>query len=293
MKRKKININDGFIFSIINATILILFTIIIVVPVWNVVVSSFATSETLAAGDYIFFPQKWTTSNYSAVFSDKTIGRAFLVSVAKTVIGVFAHVLFTALFAYPLSKRYLKGRSIYTAIGIVTMFFGGGMVPTYLLIKNLGLLNSFWVFIIPVMFSYYDAIILMNFFRDIPESLEESAQLDGASHWVIFSKIYLPLSKPALATIAMFHGVYQWNDFFTAKLYINNRNLFPLQMKIYEIIVESQTRTMQNISPGMIKTTSKGVQLATIVITSLPIIIIYPLLQKHFISGAMMGAVKE
>ena len=173
------------------------------------------------------------------------------------------------------------------------MFFSGGLVPTYLLIRSLGLLDSFWVYIIPAMFSYYASIILMNFFRDIPVSLEESAMLDGASHWQIFSKIYLPLSKPALATIAMWHAVYQWNDFFTAKLYISDKKLYPLQMKLYEILVDSQTRSLKDFAPGATVTTTKGVQLATIVVTALPIVIIYPLFQKYFISGAMKGAVKE
>lgn len=293
MKRNKKRKNDHLIFSVTNATILILFTIVIAVPVWNVVASSFASSQVLARGDYIFFPKELTLNNYKAVFKDETILRAFFVSVLKTVVGILFHVFFTAFFAYPLSKGNLKGRNIYTIIGVGTMFFSGGLVPTYLLIRSLGLLDSFWVYIIPAMFSYYASIILMNFFRDIPVSLEESAMLDGASHWQIFSKIYLPLSKPALATIAMWHAVYQWNDFFTAKLYISDKKLYPLQMKLYEILVDSQTRSLKDFAPGATVTTTKGVQLATIVVTALPIVIIYPLFQKYFISGAMKGAVKE
>ena len=293
MKRNKKRKNDHLIFSVTNATILILFTIVIAVPVWNVVASSFASSQVLASGDYIFFPKELTLNNYKAVFKDETILRAFFVSVLKTVVGILFHVFFTAFFAYPLSKGNLKGRNIYTIIGVGTMFFSGGLVPTYLLIRSLGLLDSFWVYIIPAMFSYYASIILMNFFRDIPVSLEESAMLDGASHWQIFSKIYLPLSKPALATIAMWHAVYQWNDFFTAKLYISDKKLYPLQMKLYEILVDSQTRSLKDFAPGATVTTTKGVQLATIVVTALPIVIIYPLFQKYFISGAMKGAVKE
>ena len=293
MKRNKKRKNDHLIFSVTNATILILFTIVIAVPVWNVVASSFASSQVLARGDYIFFPKELTLNNYKAVFKDETILRAFFVSVLKTIVGIFFHVFFTAFFAYPLSKGNLKGRNIYTIIGVGTMFFSGGLVPTYLLIRSLGLLDSFWVYIIPAMFSYYASIILMNFFRDIPVSLEESAMLDGASHWQIFSKIYLPLSKPALATIAMWHAVYQWNDFFTAKLYISDKKLYPLQMKLYEILVDSQTRSLKDFAPGATVTTTKGVQLATIEVTALPIVIIYPLFQKYFISGAMKGAVKE
>ena len=168
------------------------------------------------------------------------------------------------------------------------------MIPTYLLIKSLGLLNTFWVYIIPALLSYYDVIILMNFFRDVPTSLEESAKIDGASDWGVFLKIFVPLSKPALATIALFHGVWQWNDFMTAKLYVTDKALYPLQMKLYEIITQSQAASQQGLNAAVeISTTSKGVQLATIVVTTVPILIIYPLLQKHFISGMMLGAVKE
>ena len=175
----------------------------------------------------------------------------------------------------------------------ITMFFSGGMIPTYLLIKSLGMLDSFAVYIIPALFSYYDMIILMNFFRQLPQSLEESAKIDGAGYWRIFLTLALPLSKPALATIALFHGVSQWNDFMTAKMYILNEKLYPLQMKLYEIIVQSQMASMQNPTSVEITTTSRGIQLATIVVTTAPILVIYPLLQKHFVSGMMIGAVKE
>ncbi|MGO2265358.1 carbohydrate ABC transporter permease [Vagococcus salmoninarum] len=286
---------DSRIFNFINATVLLIFTIIIIVPLWNVLASSFSSGSSLSTGNFLFWPKEFSLENYRAVFKDTTIWRAFFISIAKTVIGVSTHVLFCGMMAYAMSKRNLKGRKFYSTMGIVTMFFSGGMIPTYLLIKSLGLLNSFWVYIIPAMLSYYDVIILMNFFRGVPDSLEESAMIDGAGQWKIFASIYLPLSKPALATIALFNGVGQWNDFMTTKLYITDKALYPLQMKLYEIIVQSQTKTMQNMAVGsaVIETTTKGVQLATIVITTVPILIIYPILQKHFISGMMVGAVKE
>ncbi|MEH7480965.1 carbohydrate ABC transporter permease [Neobacillus drentensis] len=282
------------IFNLFNVILMVIFTIIIIVPVWNVLVSSFSSGKSLANGGFAFWPKEFSIENYQAVFRDDSIWQAFFISVAKTLIGAGSHVLFCAIVAYSYSKKHLKGRKLYSAIGIITMFFGGGMVPTYLLIKSLGLLNSFWVYIIPALFSFFDVIILMNFFRSIPESLEDSAKMDGAGDWKIFSKIFLPLSKPALATIALFNGVGQWNDFFTTKLYITDKALYPLQMKIYEIIVQSQMHTMQNIGGSVVlETTAKGIQLATIVVATLPILVIYPLLQKHFISGMMLGAVKE
>lgn len=284
---------DSRVFDIVNVLILAIFTLLIVIPLWNVVVSSFASGEALAKGDFIFWPSELSLENYKAVFRDSSMLRAFVISILKTVIGVVTHVFFCSMMAYAMSKTNLKGRKLYSAMGITTMFFSGGMIPTYLLIRELGLLNSFWVYIIPALLSYYDVIILMNFFRNVPQSLEESAKIDGAGHWRIFLQIFLPLSKPALATIALFNGVNQWNDFMTARLYITDKTLYPLQMKLYEIIVQSQTQGMQNIGTAVAESTTKGVQLATIVVTTIPILVIYPLLQKHFIAGMMVGAVKE
>ncbi|OPA79136.1 ABC transporter permease [Paenibacillus selenitireducens] len=285
---------DSRIFNAINIILLCICTVIIVVPLWNVVISSLSSGKALAEGGFIFWSPEFSLENYRAVFQDETIGLAFVVSLAKTFIGVITHVFFCAMIGYGLSKKYIRGRKLYVAMGVITMFFSGGMIPTYLLIKSLGLLNSFWVYIIPALFSYYDVVILMNFFRNVPDSLEESAKIDGAGDWRIFLKIFIPLSMPAMATIALFNGVGQWNDFMTTKLYITDQSLYPLQMKLYEIIVQSQTQSMQNVGgSAIIETTTKGVQLATIVITTLPIVVMYPILQRYFISGMMMGAVKE
>ena len=292
MRRLK-PINGSRIFDFFNVIFITLFSLIILVPIINIVASSFASNEALAYGDFIFFPSEFTLDNYKAVLNDPSMGQAFFISVAKTVIGVVTHVMFCAMVAYGLSKPNLKFRKLYTAMGVFTMYFSGGMIPYYLLIKDLGLRNNFLVYIIPALFSYYDVVILMNFFRQIPASLEESATIDGAGVWTIFLKIILPLSKPALSTIALFNGVNQWNDFMTAKLYITDEALYPLQMKLYEIIVKSQAASENVVGSVVLSTTTKGIQLATIVVTTVPILIIYPLLQKHFVSGMMLGAVKE
>lgn len=293
MIKRKSKENKWFYFF--NTLILVLFSLLIIVPIWNILVSSVSSSSGLAGKGLVLWPKGFTLENYRKVFSDSSIPRAFLISVLKTVIGASTHTLFCAIVAYGLSKSRLVGRNIYTTIGVITMYFGGGMIPTYLLIKSLGLLDTFWVYIIPALFSYYDVVILMNFFREIPPSLEESAKIDGASEFQIFYKIFLPLTKPALATIILFNGVGQWNDFMTTKLYITKEYLYPLQMKIYEIIVQSNLSTMteSGSTDMVVQATTRGVQLATIVITTIPILIIYPLLQKHFIGGMMAGAVKE
>lgn len=295
MKRRKSNfyISSNRIFSFFNVTLSVIITAVIILPLWNIVVNSFSSSMAVAEGKGIFFPREFSLSNYRAVFKDDSIGRAFMISVLKTVISVVCHVFFCSMVAFGMSKSNLRGRKFYTAMGVFTMFFSGGMIPTYLLLKSLGLLNKFAVYIIPCLFNYYDMIILMNFFRQVPSSLEESARMDGAGVWKVFLQIILPLSKPALATIALFHGVSHWNDFMTARLYILDEKLYPLQMKLYEIIVNQQMASMRNPSGVVLETTARGVQLATIVVTTVPILIIYPLLQKHFVSGIMLGAVKE
>lgn len=289
MERK---VSETKVFNIINTLVLTFLAIIIIIPIGNVVMSSFASGKALAEGGFVFWPKEFSLDSYKVVLKDSSIWGAYIISILKTVIGVVTHVLFCSMVAYGLSKRDLRGRKLYTTMGIITMFFSGGMIPTYLVMKNLGLLNNFMVYILPQLLSYYDVVILMNFFRQVPVSLEESAKIDGAGVWRIFLKIIIPLSKPALATIALFNGVFQWNDFMTAKLYITDKLLYPVQMKLYEIIVQQQTQNM-GVGSYVAETTTKGVQLATIVITTLPIIIIYPLLQKHFVSGMMLGAVKE
>ncbi len=292
MKSTKIKENN--IFNVFNIILLTLGTIVISYPIWNVVVSSFSNAASLASGSVTFYPKGFTLDNYKAVFRDVSIWNAFMISILKTGLGVFTHVLFCSVVAYGMSKNYLIGRKFYTAVGMITMFFSGGMVPTYLLYRKLNLLDSFWVYIIPSMFSYFDMVILMNFFRGVPPALEESATIDGCGTWQVFLKIILPLSKPALATIALFNGVGQWNDYMAARMFINNKALYPVQMKLYEIIVQSLTQTMMNpMASASQPTTTRSIQLATIVVTALPMIIIYPFMQKYFVSGMTLGAVKE
>lgn len=283
---------DSRIFDGLNLALLLGFTAIIIIPIWNVVVSSITSGATLTSGGFIFWPEEISFANYQVVLSDPSIWQAFFVSVMRTLIGSVASVLFTSIVAYGLSKNNLRGRKWYTIIFVITMFFGGGMIPTFILIRSLGLINSFWVYIIPALFSYWNTIILMNFFRGIPASLEEAAHMDGAGYWRIFFTIIMPLSKPAFATIALFNGVGHWNDFMTTRLYITSESLHTLQFRVFQIIAQTQLQEMQHI-PVAIQTTTRGVQLATIVVTTVPIVLVYPFLQKYFVSGMTLGAVKE
>ncbi len=290
----KNKIREDSAFNIISLVLMTLMTLIIAYPVWNVIISSFSSADQLALGQITLLPKGFTLENYVAVFRDTSIWNAFGISVMKTVLGVGTHVFFCSMVAYGMSKNYLAGRKLYTAIGIITMFFSGGMVPTYLLYRQLGLLDNFLVFIIPSMFTYFDMVILMNFFRGIPASIEESATIDGAGTWQTFFRMIIPLSLPVIATISLFNGVGQWNDYMTARMFITNKALYPVQMKLYEIIVQSQMQAMENSAIGaVLPTTTRSIQLATIVVTALPIIVIYPFLQKYFVTGLTLGAVKE
>lgn len=286
-------LKENRLFNMINIVCISLFTLIIIFPIWDIIIASFSSPEAQVSPGIRLWPKEFSIESYKLVFNDASIWNAFMISVLKTVVGVVTHVFFTAMVAYGMSKQNLMGRNFYTALGVGTMFFSGGMIPTYLLMKELGLLDSFWVYIIPSLFSYFDMIIIMNFFREIPASLEESAKIDGAGVWTIFLKIIMPLSMPVLATIALFNGVFQWNDYMTAKLYISNEALHPIQMKLYNIIVQQQAQTMQSTTSVVIPTSSLSIQLATIVIATVPIVLVYPFLQKYFISGMMIGAVKE
>lgn len=284
---------DEKVFNVINVVFMIFFLAIIALPLWNIVALSFNDATDAIKGGIYFWPRAFSLESYYTVFEDPAIYKAFVISVMKTVIGVVLHTIVNALVAYGMSRKDLIGRKLYMQMGIIAMFVNGGMIPTFLLFKNLGLLNNFWVYIIPVLFSFYDMVIMMNFFRGIPYSLEESAMMDGANPMTIFIKIILPLSLPVMATIALFHGVYQWNDYMVANIYVDNRDLYPLQMLLYRIVSENLSPAVATGTNVVRNTTSQSLQLATMVVTTVPVVIIYPFLQKYFIQGMTLGGVKE
>ena len=281
------------VFNVVNIILISIITAIIIFPIWNIICISFSSSRAIAEGKTLFWPTEFSLENYKGVFADSSIWSAFLISVLRTGIGVVLHTFFCAMMAFAMSKRNLIGRNIYSIIGLITMFFSGGMIPTYLVIKQMGLLNSFWVYVIPHLLGYYDIVILMNFFRQLPDSLEEAAKVDGAGDWRVFLQIALPLSLPAISTIALYQGVFQWNDFMSAKLYVTKQALYPLQMKLYLLLTQSTAVSLQNAGTDVGLTSSRGLNMATVIIATVPIVLIYPFLQKYFISGMMVGAVKE
>lgn len=294
MKTLKMSKMD-LVFNVFNILIMLLICFIVLYPIWYVIVYSLNDGIDAMQGSIYWWPRKFTLENYKAVFTNSGIINAFYITILKTVIGTVLHVLFTGMVAYAFSRSELIGRKFYIMMGTITLFFGGGLIPYFLLIRNLGLFNNFLVYIIPAMFNFYEVIIFISFFRGIPNSLEEAAKIDGANYFTIFFKIILPVSLPVVATIALFHGVYQWNDYFTGVIFINNPNLQPIQTYLYRIIAESGANQMLSLMPGSIATrtvTSQSLKMATMVVTTLPIVFMYPFLQKYFVKGVMIGSLK-
>ncbi|WFR59352.1 carbohydrate ABC transporter permease [Anaerocolumna sp. AGMB13025] len=286
------------IFDTVNYIFMILICFLCIYPIWYVVVNSFNDAKDAMLGGIYWWPRKFSLENYKTVFEDSSVLQAFKVTIGKTVLGTLLTVFFTAMVSYPLSKSHLMGRKVYMMFGTITMFFAGGLIPTFILFKHLNLLNNFLVYIIPMAFNFFNLLIFISFFREIPASLEESAKIDGATDWKIFVKVILPLSKPVLATIALFAGVGQWNDYFGGLMFMTNRvDLEPIQTYLYRMVAQVQSSQMaQSISASNITasdTTSTSIKLAAMVITTLPICCVYPFLQKYFVKGMMIGAVKE
>ncbi|WP_127534665.1 carbohydrate ABC transporter permease [Paenibacillus kobensis] len=263
-------------------------------PIWYVLVNAFNDGADAMRGGIYWWPRVFSIKSFHAVFQSDGILTAMGITVAKTVIGVIVHVFFTAMVAYAFSRKELIGRKIYMLIGTVTMFFGGGLIPYYLLIRDLHLLDNFLVYIIPAAFSFFDLIIFLSFFREIPAGLEEAARIDGANDLQIFYKVIIPVSMPVVATIALFHGVYQWNDFFTGMIYINDMDMQPIQTFLYRVVAQSSSNQMLAAMPTnvSVSVTSQSLKLATMVVTTAPIVFVYPFLQKYFVKGFMIGSIK-
>jgi putative aldouronate transport system permease protein len=275
--------------------LMVLICFVTLYPVYYTVIISLNESADTMLGGIYWWPRKFTLDSYKAVFMDTNIIKAFNITIWRTLIATVGSVFFTSMVAYAFSKRNLMGHKFYMMLGTITMFFGGGLIPYFILIKNIGLYDTFWVYVIPGLFNFWNALIFMSFFREIPAALEESAHIDGAHDFTIFLKIILPISTPVLATIALFVGVWNWNDYFMGVIFVNNPDLQPIQTFLYRVIASATASRAVvampvGISGGQVN--SQSVQLATMVVTTAPIIVIYPFLQKYFVKGIMIGSIK-
>lgn len=284
----------------INYTILALLGFVTLYPFWYIGVVSFNEGKDALKGGLYWWPRVFTWDNYAKAFEHPLIGSSFMVSISRTLILVVFSTLLTALMAYALSQKTLPGRNAFIFYFYFTSIFAGGLIPTYIMYRQVGLLNNYWVLIFPSLYSFYNSLILRTFFNTVPASLQESARIDGASELRIFFRIMLPLSVPALATIALFVGVNAWNDWFTGAYFLpRNRDAFPAATLLNELISSAVFETNPNAgSEAMMmgvtsSTTPESLKMAFIMILTIPIMCVYPFLQKYFVSGMMIGSIKE
>lgn len=280
------------VFDVVNVVLLALLMFVIVYPFYYAVINSF--NNDLLRGPAFLFPANLTTRTYETVFSDRSIITGFFNSVARTLSGTLLSLVVCATAAYACSKSHLKFRGLYMALFIIPTFFDGGQIPVYLNLKELRLLDSFWVYLIPKAFSFFWMVILMTNFKNIPLELEEAAYMDGASTLRIFSQIILPISLPALATIALYAAVSQWNAWYDTAYFTNNDSLTTLSWILMRTVKEQAFADMAN-DMNSIKNNSynpEGVKMATMVVAAVPIVMIYPFLQRFFVKGLMVGSIK-
>lgn len=280
------------LFGIVNFTLLAIFSLATVLPFIHVVAGSLTTSAEMAVKKFIIFPTDISFEAYRFVFSTNTIFRSIAVSVGVTLIGTAFSMLVTSMMAYGLSRRDLDGRRLLMFMVVFTMLFNGGLIPTFLVVKELNLIDTYAALILPLTISAFNMIILRNFFQNIPEGLEESAKMDGCSDFGILFRIVLPLSMPAIATISLFYAVTYWNTYLNAILYLNDSKMWPIQVLLRQIVVLASGFDHSSSLDGAVPPPDQAVKMAVIVVATLPILLVYPFLQKHFAKGALLGSIK-
>lgn len=271
-------------------------------PFLNSLAISLNNASDTMLGGITVYPRKPTIDNYKNIFTNPTIWRAYFITFARTIIGMIGGLLVTGSCAFALSRKALVGRRIYTIICLIPMYFGGGLIPTYFLIKTMGLTNTFWVYIIPMLMNVWNLILMRSYFSGVADALEESALIDGANYYRIFFQIYWPVSTPIIATIALYFAVQHWNDWYTTFVYVQNNDLRPMTSVLLSIINEAsfaERMAAQGADASAIGNAMQGksvnvrsITMATMITSIVPIVIIYPFLQRFFIKGIMIGSVK-
>ncbi|MFD0673175.1 carbohydrate ABC transporter permease [Cohnella sp. GCM10027633] len=272
---------------------LILYGLATLLPFANVLSKSISEEWAITSGKVGIFPKGFQLDTMQFVVTNDQFLRALLISAVVTAIGTLASLLVTALTAYPLSKRHLPGMGVIIILFIFTMMFSGGIIPNYLLIRQLGLINDLGSLIYPALISVFNMLVVKSYFESLPESLEESAKLEGARNYAILFRIVLPLSGPVLATVGLFYAVSFWNDYFNPMLYINSTSLKPLQLYLQDIVMNADTSSALNQSADdIMNVPAEAVRSATVIASTIPILLVYPFLQKYFIKGVLIGSVK-
>lgn len=279
----------------INAVVLLLVAALCLVPILHVIALSFSKSSSVMAGHVTLFPVNATLSSYKLLMQRPDFFASFRVSLLRVLLGVTVNMALIMLTAYPLSKKkdQFHGRTAYAWYMILTIIFSGGLIPTYMVVKQMGLINSVWSMVLPGAIPVWNTVLMMNFYRNLPREIEESAFIDGANHLVVLTRLYIPLSAPAVATIALFSIVGHWNSWFDGLIYLNTPGLYPLQTFLYMIdsSVTLGATTSENVE-YMREISDRTLRSAQIVIAMVPVLIAYPFLQKYFTKGIVMGSVK-
>ncbi|WP_454860164.1 carbohydrate ABC transporter permease [Promicromonospora soli] len=279
------------VFRVVNVVVLGGFALICVLPFLNVLGSSLATPGELATRSFVVIPETFTLDAYRYILSTPTIFRALGVSVFVTALGTFVSLLLTSFMAYALSKPYLRGRRVINFLVVFTMLFSGGMIPTFIVVQNLGLIDSLWSLILPVAINAFNFVIMRSFFQAIPDSLEEAARIDGCSDLGVFLRIVLPLSIASIATIGLFYAVGYWNTYQNAILYINDSAKWPIQVLLRQIVIVASGMNA-DASVVDVVPPAQSVKMAVIVVATLPMLLVYPFIQRYFVKGALIGSVK-
>ncbi|WP_397335515.1 carbohydrate ABC transporter permease [Paenibacillus thiaminolyticus] len=308
-KERGTTVNDFYkvstgekIYRIVIYVVIILLCLSIILPFLNIFALSFNAGKDAERGGIFFWPRVWTLENYQEVFSSSNILGAYAITLFRTVVGTFFSVFLTAMAAYTLKSKTLPGVKFFTLMIFFTMLFSGGVIPYYMLLKQLHLVNTIWVYVIPGLYSAWNIIIMRTFFSQISVSLEESAKLDGCNDFTTFIRIIMPLSKPVIAVISLFNAVGHWNDWFTGAFYVQKTNLRPVSTLLQEMLTRQdaiRAALMQNAGTTSyeilekMQVTGNSLKMATIIVVVTPIICVYPFVQKFFAEGVMIGSVKE
>ncbi|MEV0196864.1 carbohydrate ABC transporter permease [Nonomuraea sp. NPDC050691] len=280
------------VFDVINVAVLVGLALVTVLPLLYVLAGSFASEAEISARPFFLWPEKFVTDTYTFIFSTPTFVRALLTTIVVTAVGTVVQLVLTFTMAYPLAKRYLPGRTLVLNLVIFTLVFSGGMIPTYLVVRDLGLLDSYWALILPLAINPFYLIIVKSFFQELPQALEEAARIDGCNEMGVFFKIVLPLSKPIIATFSLFYAVSIWNDYMSPLLYISDPSKWTLQILVRQLTSADQADALANMDRTFVPP-EQGLKFAVVVIATLPILFFYPFLQKHFTKGVLIGGVKE
>lgn len=305
MRRKNKSVNTavkikrssaGLLANISIYTVLAIYALIVALPFYNMLIMSFSSYADVARSSINFFPKNPTLVNYIRIYNEKSIPNAMLVSAFNVVAGTTMSLILTVLASYVLSRKNVPFRKLLFYICIFTMYFGAGLLPWYLVLRDLGFVDSIWVMTVPGMLSTFNMILVRNFFFTIPDSLEESAKLDGAGDLRILWKIFMPLSLPILATVGLFYAVGFWNEWWTAMLFIRNQKIIPLNLLLRRIVLEAlinlASAEAQSIRASTVRYHSRSIGMAATTVATIPILCVYPFLQKYFTKGLILGAIK-